>query len=467
MPTRQPVDQSPIHWQCPLNINGLDGRSVEGIIDADLKQLLQPALAASGDGNVVQCDRKLGPLGFAHLTDAVEKRVHDLACFLRKVEQIVRSQGFDGNGLQFEALGGDSHHGGHRPILLRCRGQSMVLKFSDPRPHQLLHDLFIELSDGIGVDLIPPEVVADPSSQWHLMPFLEAKAGEQEHRSEQFMYNLGALTAVAYALRFVDLHLENILVSGEKPIIIDPECILYNFVKDDPSDRLLSTGLLSHNPSLSALRGGDMSRQHLVQLDVHKHSDGCVDYSKPIAAFHNRYRAEDGVLADPAEYRPAILRGFASAYFWLMKHKGLVNDILDVWVRDDFKVRYLVRKTRLYAATLHMLNLPSAWPYDAWEDYVLSQFCASGHFPEKLSSRTLDAELHDLVNRDIPYFWINAGEPYVQHMIGRCQEVPWQRSILQQAQLNIEQLSRFDLTLQTHILSDFLDLDFEAAGGDA
>jgi lantibiotic modifying enzyme len=169
------------------------------------------------------------------------------------------------------------------------------------------------------------------------------------------------------------------------------------------------------------------------------------------------------VRADPANYRSELLGGFVNAYLWLIKYSDEVSDILNKWVQDDFRIRYLVRKTRLYATVMHMLNLPMSWSYEAWRDHIFSQLRRSGHFPQTLSEQTIQAECHDLENRDIPHFWLVAGEPVIQHATGRCQGISWKRPVLAQARLDVKRLCRSDLTLQTDILMNFLDKNLDGS----
>ena len=168
------------------------------------------------------------------------------------------------------------------------------------------------------------------------MPYLETGTGARDG-VDAFMFALGALTAVAYCLRMVDLHLENLLVFDGKPVIVDPECILYNFASEASGNRLLSTGLLSHNPGLSALRGGDVKEQQIVHIGLCEGADGILDYRKPATSFHNRFRGADGQLADPAAHRSSLIGGFTAAYDWFRTRASLVSDILDHRVPTIFE----------------------------------------------------------------------------------------------------------------------------------
>ncbi|MEO5337232.1 MAG: DUF4135 domain-containing protein [Magnetospirillum sp. WYHS-4] len=469
VPHHQARDRIDRFWACPVNIHGLDQECVERLIDEELFDLLQPTRAVANDTELpFQARRERGPLFFGDLGEVVNHRVRALTAFLREVRlstEVAFPIGGQHSPLKFRSLAGDSHNGGRRPLVIEAKPHPWVLKFADPRPYQLLAEVLAELSAAIGIDLVPPDIVADPDRQWYFIPFLKTD-GQNGRDPSAFMFALGAVTAVAYALRMVDLHLENLFVFEGKPIIVDPECVLYNFPTDRRQDRLLSTGLLSHNPVLSALRGGDVSMQGIVQLGLYERADGILDYHKPATAFHNRLRRPDGGLVDPADYRNDLFGGFTAAFKWFLGSRALLSDIIDRWVADDFRIRFLVRKTRLYITTIHMLNLPVSCRYGLWRDGVFERFRHAGHFLEHVSDDLVAAELADMEGRDVPYFWANAGETVIRHRRGPVQPLRARRPAREQAILDIHAMRRSDLSEQLMVLADFLDARLEAPVND-
>ena len=456
-------------WASPINISGLERESVASLFERDLFDLLMPTLAeASEPGTELQVDRKAGPVWYGDLHDVVEGRVGNLTRFLREVSLTIEACPAISAGiapLRIHALSGDSHNGGKRPLVLETPKARWVLKFADPRPYQLVADILSELSGGIGSDLNPPTIIADREHNWYLIPYLEPEEkGCSGDDVEAFMFAVGTLTAVAYCLRMVDLHLENLVVFRGKPIIVDPECLLYNFGQHRNENCLLSTGLLSHNPMLSALRGGDLSKQKIVQISLCECSDGTLDYYKPALPFRNRFRGSNGQLADPVEHRRTLLDGFTAAFEWFLENDDLVSDILAYWVTDDFRIRYLVRKTRLYITTIHMLNLPVSCSYETWINSVFMRFRLAGHFPEEITEDVVSAEWNDMAARDVPYFWVNAGESVIRHRTGPKQKLSLCRNAREQAIYNVQHLTRSDMVNQIRVLSDFLETDLYIDG---
>ena len=450
------------YWTCPVNVHGLDRGSVTELIEDDLFDLLRPTVGGANDpASVFRIRRDMGPVDYGKLHDAVEGRVATLTKFLRQVRLSVDGWADRGDRtapLTFRALSTDSHNGGRRPLAIDLPDGRWVLKFTDPRPYHLLSAILDELSAGIGVDLRPPPVVAGRDHQCTFMPYLEPDDGKG-HEVEAFMFSLGALTAVAYCLAMVDLHLENLFVFRGKPVIVDPECILHNFPSERRRDRLISTGLLSRTPHLSALRGGDPSNGNFTRVGLCERADGGVDYVRPAQPFHNRLRDADGNIIDPAEHRPSLIGGFKAAFGWFMRHRRLTSDIIDDLVADDFRIRFLVRTTRLYTVSMHILNLPVPDRQNNWNADVFARLRASVHFPEAVTEGVIAAEQQDLEARDVPYFWVNAGEAVIQHRTGPKQSLTHRWNARKQAIADIRSLSQRDMADQVKVLSNFLDAD--------
>lgn len=435
------------------DIPELNADSIKRLYEDDLAQILLPSTSLKqwiGWGK--------GELGSdAKLNDVVKSRIGHLEGFLRRAAAIIPATDTP-IPPRFEALAGDSHNGACRPLLFHFSERSMVLKFADPRPYQLLARVLDQLSDRIGVDLKMPAIVPDPDNEWYFAPFLRDRP-IAPYDVDGYMFSMGALTAVAYGLHMTDLHLENVMIDGEKPVIIDPEFIFANFDSSDPAARLRNTGFLSHNVHFSALRGGDVAKMPVFTLDVHRGVDGGIEYTKRVEGFRNRVRDACSLdLADPAKFRDVVAAGFETAYAWMVRNKNILCDIIGQLVTDDFRIRFLYRKTRQYAALIHMLNLPCLYAADIWQQGIFQRFKESGSFAPRPSRRALKAEWADLLARDVPYFWMNAGDTKIRHRTGTVQT--WQppecpRSL---AVNSIQALCHGDVKSHIATLNEFFDI---------
>lgn len=446
-------------WSLPLNIAGLNQESMARIVEDDLGDLLfeyscEPLVP------VFRADRRSGLLDFGPLHAIAEERISDLGHFFRDVACVLDALN---DGARFRdrtdltALSGDPHHHGRRPLRLKVGARDMVLKFSDPRPYQLLSHVLGDLSDALSFNLLPPEILASKDSRWYLIPFLESD--ENTHSDpDAFMRDMGGLTALAFALRMIDLHYENIIVSGGKPVIVDPECTPYPFGEEDVEQRLYDTRLLTHKPHTSGLRGGEFTKEHRPGG-----LNASPDYrGRRPAPSLNRIRDNDGKLIDPASHRSAFFAGYRSAHDWCVRNAAAIADQLRHHLSDDYRIRYLYRNTVQYIATIEVLNVPMNGEYADWREVVYNRFRHAPHFGEQpLTPAALAAECADMDRRDVPYFWVNAGETAVRHSNGIVENLNIAASPRDLATHSVLNLHQVDIEEQIVVIDRFFDQPVE------
>lgn len=439
---------------------GLDATCVARLVQEDLRPIWLPTASVKSSGVGFDLDSD------ASLSSVLSRRSVALEAFLREASSIIglHIHGASMQPVQFESLAGDSHNGGRRPLLFHFPDRSAVLKFADPRPHLLLSRVLAELSGGIGVDLAPPQIIADKDNVWYMMPYIGHRPSAL-YDVDRFMFSMGALTAVSYFLRLADIHFENLIVDNGRPTIIDPECIFCDLESESPSRRLRSTGLVSSDALFSGMRGGDVPNVPMFNLELATHENGVLDYCKPISGFKNKVRTPASLdFADPAEHRDVVLSGYSVAYTWMIAHTDLICDIIDTVVDDDFQIRFLFRNTRRYATTIQILNLPCLYGREIWTAGVFDRFKRSASFMPRPGRKAIAAEWDDLQLRDVPYFWINAGEKCIRHKSGIVQRLDRPGTPKQRAINDVQSLTLGELDEQLATLNAFFDTDISRRG---
>jgi uncharacterized protein DUF4135 len=242
-----------------------------------------------------------------------------------------------------DELAGDSHMGGQRPLRISDGESTAVLKFAEPRAYQLLADVSRILARATGlIAPLPAPLANNVDENWYIIPYFPEEPIREDEYGASFMRSYGALAAFAYAMWMVDLHLENVIVSGGYPIIIDPECILYLVDDMSDDDRLMSTGILSHNANLSALRGGTMP---LASLRQFVDATGVLRFKGPASGLRNRLALAGGGYCDPARHKLELLNGFREVYSYFVTNATTLTEIVVSQLTCDFRIRCLVRKT--------------------------------------------------------------------------------------------------------------------------
>jgi lantibiotic modifying enzyme len=391
----------------------------------------------------------------------VRSRDKAISHFLTDVDAISTRIFKNDHNITIKELASDTHNGGRCPLLLNTPRGKFVLKFADPRTYLLLADIAAYIEKITGFSLSMPSVEACDLEKyaWYIIPYIPEWGANKQSDVAAFMESSGALVALAFMLRIVDIHLENVLVWNGYPIIIDPECILYPLDELLQEDRLLSTGLLCENMNLSALRGNTLP---LLSLGHHVDKRGILHYRRPTTGLNHRLHNKScGSYVEPADYSTTILAAFETTYKVFISHAEELSNRITHFVKDDFRIRCLIRKTQHYAMAIEMLNLPQTHSDNTHYDLVLDRFRKSGSLCPMTESIFL-AEKSDLNLGDIPYFWYRAGDTAIHHHTGIVYAEALRSPIKDQIPTLFNTLSLSDLELHLSMFKKFLKAPIHA-----
>ena len=287
----------------------------------------------------------------------------------------------------------------------------------------------------------------------------------------RFYQRHGGYLAVLYALEATDFHHQNLIASGEHPVLLDLEALFHPRVHSPaggPSDRaatdtvthsVMRVGLLpervwstdTHDGiDISGIGagGGQLSPDAVPQWEnIGTDTMRFTRKQVPIPGGVNRPLL-DGVEVDALGYADAIAAGFTSTYELLLEHRAelLARDgPLARFAADE--VRVLIRPTRIYAKVLedsfHPDLLRDALDRERFFDRLWVGIEDAPHV-----ARTIRAEKEDLDNADIPLFttrpdstdlWTSRGE----RIAGVLRE-----PALASVRRGVERLSPQDLDMQ-------------------
>ncbi|MEM7356134.1 MAG: type 2 lanthipeptide synthetase LanM family protein, partial [Acidobacteriota bacterium] len=243
---------------------------------------------------------------------------------------------------------------------------------------------------------------------------------------DRFYQRQGALVTLLYVLNASDIHYENILASGEHPVLVDLETLFLPRITDRPSGSeltfleamkrsVLAPGILPHRgrashgegvTDLSGMTDGEGQKTAVPMLQA-------VDLATDRMRFEHVYRDIPGAdnmprLADhrvvASDYSDAICAGFERAYRLLMRHRTtLLADSGPIAAFAGCEMRLVFRPTRVYAALLFESFHPDVLR-DALEREMLLDSLWHAVDEGPFMVRLLQAEKHDLLNVDVPIF---------------------------------------------------------------
>lgn len=248
----------------------------------------------------------------------------------------------------------------------------------------------------------------------------------------RFYHRQGGYLALLYALGANDFHFENLIASGEHPVLIDLESLFHpparlgaidapdlRLVRDAMLHSVLRVGLLpSRSWSDSDYEGADLSglggRPGQLSPDrVLRWAEAGTDEMRaerrrvPMGGSQNRpaLHDQDGLKEiDPLDYLDRLLEGFSAVYRALLEHRAELSSEEGPLARfRDDPVRAIVRPTRFYGLLLNESSHPDmARDGLEWEQLLDRLWVGVDEAPFLVD--VISSERRDLLNDDIPFF---------------------------------------------------------------
>jgi type 2 lantibiotic biosynthesis protein LanM len=365
---------------------------------------------------------------------------------------------------------GDVHHGGRSVVIATfTSGWRVVYKPRVLDVDERFNHLLGRLNDaGQDPPLRSPRLLARAEHGW--AEFIPTADCDTEQALRRFYQRIGAFTAILRVLEATDFHLENLIASGEHPILIDLEALFHPRPAVAEPQRngqalgwdvigksVLRVGLLparafatdvSEGIELSGLGGapGQLSPTDQLAIDeAGKDTMHVVRRQVPLPGSKNRPRL-NGVEVDPALYASDIIDGFTGAYRLLMSAtQEFREETLGAFATAP--VRAILRPTRLYGLLLQEATHPDAMR-DALHRERLFDWLWSSYDREPHLRRLIGAEQSDLLANDVPIFSSLPGSRDVWTSEGERISEVWREASLEAVRRNWSELSEDDLALQ-------------------
>lgn len=435
-----------------------DMDSANKAIRSDLEKYIAPILHQCSRPEITLGERRLLE-EFRFLERVVQCRIGALKQYLGETANALREtlQVDTSVRIPLDFLDGDSHCGARRPIFTDVGGTPIVIKSVDPRPYDMFWNVLSEIEGEMNIRLSYPKIMGlNRNTDWQILPFLKGDETASFGIAEDFSTRLGAVVAAAYVLSLSDLHLENIIVSHAVPVVIDAECILSNYFDPPLSEieRLIATGLVSDDaPELSGILGGGVE---LVEIEGHKTEGGDYRYLKPTNKSANRLKFPGGQLLDPLDHIETLKRSFCDTLHMLKKNSSRVRDIVYSNAYDSIRTRYICRPTAFYKCFLEMLFSPTKQSRAHAQQIIFRQLENSAVLTKQAGRDVVGKEISDLLDGDIPYFWLEGDAGRIQHRRGSSSAGHTTLTLESRRRQCIENLKHLNVTSLTARLGSIL-----------
>lgn len=340
-----------------------------------------------------------------------------------------------GSLTKMETGAGDGHKGGKAVSILEFScGRKLVYK---PRSLELERG-FNELLDWLNeqdihqvLDFRTSQVYTVDDYGW--MEFIENEECEDPLALERFYNRSGQILCLLYVLNSVDFHFENLIASGEYPMLIDMESIFHAVVKGDKKEVNsgyikarevinASVNMISLLPTqLSKRSGADEVSFDLGGLSVKEEQtipikslfiDGIETDSVKVLRKDSVITPKsnnpvfEGQIVSSEDYVPHLKYGFEQLYRWVMSHQSLVSGRIET-IFSSMRSRLIVKATASYGQLLKIASHPDFMRSRDDRKMILHRVAIKA--PE-VQRWIVQSEYEDLYQNDIPYFTVWIGD---------------------------------------------------------
>lgn len=316
---------------------------------------------------------------------------------------------------------GDTHRGGRTVARIQTEtGDVMYYKPHSSKSERLFHEVVECLNQhGTMLPLSLPRI-------WWFSDFSISREVsyfpcENQEQVQRAYRRFGELLGISYIFQFTDLHMENLVISGEHPIIVDAETFIANRLSFDASGfskasaevmkqagRFVTSSILLPSKiyldvSLNSVDLGAISADEqnvdgmLILKDVNNVNVRFERGSTVVPAAKNRIRYGDKVT-DYRKYANEVVLGFTAS---LDSISQCADELVKIVQRlGEPESRVLVRATSSYARLLDFSLHPSCMQDRRECDKIFENlFAMPGISPEIYL-----AEYNDMSRGDVPYF---------------------------------------------------------------
>ena len=375
--------------------------------------------------------------------------------------------------MEIEQGAGDTHRGGHSvTILTWSSGFRLVYK-----PRAMTLDIhFQELLTWLNTLGQQPAfrtltIIDKQTYGWsEFVPTCDCTSREEV---ERFYQRQGGYLALLYALEATDFHAENLIASGEHPILVDLEALFQPRLSEstatlqtNPADEtighsVLRIGMLPQRiwssdqaagVDVSSL-GGYAGQLTPTPVPVWKEigTDQMRIIRERIALTFGKHQPKlNGQDINILEYSDSIVTGFAATYRLLIQLRhALLTEIVPRFTHDE--VRCVLRPSLAYALLLAESFHPNVLR-DALDRDLLFDRLWVGVEQQPHLSRIITAERTDLLAGDIPLFTTRPDSHALFTSRGETIADFFEESGLAMVSKRIQQLEEQDLEKQIWII---------------
>jgi type 2 lantibiotic biosynthesis protein LanM len=376
----------------------------------------------------------------------------------------------------------DSHNRGRSVMALTFESGLKLIYKPKNLTSEVSYNQFLDWCNQRGV-LLPFKVLKILNRGTHgWVEYVEQLSCQDEAAVQRFYQQAGMLLCVLYVLEGTDCHYENLIASGEYPVLIDVETLMHHdariFVgsseKTNASteanqkflDSVLRTGLLPYwqlkkgkiaydVSGLGNLNYQKTSQRKLVWKFINT-DDMHLGYDEIPVSIPQNVPTLNGAELSPNNYLDCLVEGFKQMYSFLIKQKEvLINENTPLTSFQSQPVRFIFRDTQIYFTVLEKTLSPDCLQNGVDRsielDILSRAFLVAENKPFAWS--ILHTELKAMEALDIPYFEASSdSDTLIFNDIGKSIEHFFKKPSYEKVIWRLRNLNKTDLAQQVALI---------------
>lgn len=307
----------------------------------------------------------------------------------------------------------DRHRGGQTVAEFSLStGDRIIYKPRSVRP-EIAFNTFVNWLNGQGLPLRLKTVRALDCGTYGWMEVVSQRACKDISAVERFYTRAGMLLAILHVLAITDIHCENLIASGEHPVVVDLETLLSESPRRCVS--VLDTGFLplpaktnKFAVDMSALGADERPDSELCFPIWRQINTDQMSISKGKLRQQEFHRVQMGdQIPTVAEHLSSFRQGFRTAYECLLANRRSLARNLFLKKFDKLELRVLLRNSITYGQLqLHLLHpefLENALDRSLELEWLARPLCTRRK-PTRGRLKLYELELAAMEQLDLPYF---------------------------------------------------------------
>jgi len=372
---------------------------------------------------------------------------------------------------------GDSHNGNKTVTKLTFENDFCLMYKPRPLGIEKAYNELLDWLCSIIPDFKKPYAAnVYTKDNYGYMEFIDRKECTDQESVKNFYYKMGELVAILYSLNSKDFHGENIIASGEEPVLIDLETLLHKVEQID-KEKISSYENILHTitnsvASIAILPTTIINRIENLVMEVGAMNSGNKrksPYKTQVLTgrntdeirIENEYKEIEiidsspkynGIYLSADQYIADIKQGFIQIYNWIKENKKIYYEKV-VELFSEKESRYIFRSTNNYTQLIETSYHPDLLHNKIDRFIYFHRVFTTTDFENKNDVAMCKTEVEEMLNGDVPMYKIKNNSSDISNMNNNIVMNAEGDSILKSIESRINMFTQNDLKRQVSLIN--------------